>query len=158
MIFFIGGLGYCSLALFSHTVSPLSLCPFPSLGLSSALVGSVVTPLVHSEFRRELATHPDQARVNYVCNGLQYGFHVGFSPELASLRSSTRNLKSAGEHPVVVDKYLQNEIEKCRVAGPFVAPPLPNLHCSPFGVIPKKNQPGKWNTAEKRLRMRQPYL
>ena len=125
-------------------VYALSLCPFPSLGLSSALVGSVVTPLVHSEFRRELATHHDQARVNYVCNGLQYGFHVGFSPDLASLRSSTRNLKSAGEHPVVVDKYLQNEIEKCRVAGPFVAPPLPNLHCSPFGVIPKKNQPGKW--------------
>jgi hypothetical protein len=104
----------------------------------------VVALLVHSEFRHELATHPDQARVNYVCNGLQYGFHIGFSPDLASLRSSTRNLKSAGEHPVVVDKYLQNEIEKCHVAGPFVTPPLPNLHCSPFGVIPKKNQPGKW--------------
>ena len=109
---------------FLRLVYALSLCPFPSLGLSSALVGSVLTPLVHSEFRRELATHPDQARVNYVCNGLQYGFHVGFSPDLASLRSSTRNLKSAGEHPVVVDKYLQNEIENCRGRAPTAESPL----------------------------------
>lgn len=24
------------------------------------------------------------------------------------------------------------------------SPPFPTLHCSPFGVIPKKGQPGKW--------------
>ena len=32
-----------------------------------------------------------------------------------------------------------------RVAGPFRSPPLPNLHISSFGVIPKKGQPGKWH-------------
>lgn len=31
-----------------------------------------------------------------------------------------------------------------RVAGPFKLPPLPQLHVSPFGVIPKSHQPGKW--------------
>jgi hypothetical protein len=64
-----------------------------------------MTLLVHSEFRRELATHPYQAQVNYICKWLQYGFHGGFSPDLASLRSSARNLKTAGELPVVVDQY-----------------------------------------------------
>lgn len=32
-----------------------------------------------------------------------------------------------------------------RVAGPSTCPPLPNLHVSSFGVIPKRGQPGKWH-------------
>ena len=51
---------------------------------------------------------------------------------------------SATDHPDVIDKYLATEIAKSCVAGPFATPPFPNLHCSPFGVIPKKGQPGKW--------------
>ena len=35
-------------------------------------------------------------------------------------------------------------MHKGRIAGPFPIPPLPNLHTSRFGVIPKKHQPGKW--------------
>ena len=31
------------------------------------------------------------------------------------------------------------------VAGPFASIPLPNLHVSSFGVIPKKGQPAKWH-------------
>ena len=30
------------------------------------------------------------------------------------------------------------------MAGPFSAPPFPNLYVSSFGVIPKQGQPGKW--------------
>ena len=30
------------------------------------------------------------------------------------------------------------------MASPFPTPPLPSLHISRFGVIPKNNQPGKW--------------
>ena len=32
-----------------------------------------------------------------------------------------------------------------RVAGPFPQSPLPSLHVSHFGVIPRCNQPGKWH-------------
>ena len=35
-------------------------------------------------------------------------------------------------------------MELDRVAGPFSIPPIPNLHISRFGIIPKKYQPGKW--------------
>ena len=52
---------------------------------------------------------------------------------------------SAFLQPAVIDEYLQNELDKGRVAGPFVHPPWPNLHVSCFGVIPKKHQPGKWH-------------
>ena len=34
---------------------------------------------------------------------------------------------------------------RSRVAGPFTSIPLPNLHVSSFGVIPKKGQPAKWH-------------
>ncbi|CAB4023943.1 Hypothetical predicted protein [Paramuricea clavata] len=106
---------------------------------------SVVTPLCVSVFRRELEDHPDKGRVNYVCDGIQHGFRTGFCPELVHLRSSSRNMRSASDHPDVVDAYIGTELSKGRVIGPFTDPPVPNLHCSPFGVIPKKNQPGKWH-------------
>jgi hypothetical protein len=108
---FVGVLGYCSLALSFHTVSPLIFSasylvalPFPRIIIRSCrLCGASAGPLRISS--QAHYTHPDQARVNYVCKLLQYGFHFGFSPDLALLHSSTRNLKSAGEHPVVVDQY-----------------------------------------------------
>ena len=34
--------------------------------------------------------------------------------------------------------------QKHRVAGPCMVPPCPSHHTSPFGVIPKRHQPGKW--------------
>ena len=50
---------------------------------------------------------------------------------------------SALEHPWVADDYLI-EVSCGRVAGPFATPPVPGLHVSRFGVIPKNNQPGQW--------------
>ena len=46
--------------------------------------------------------------------------------------------------PSVIDSYLQNELVKGKIAGPFPTPPIANLHISSFGVIPKKHQPRKW--------------
>ena len=53
-------------------------------------------------------------------------------------------MPSASLQPSVIDDYLYTELVKGRVAGPFSSPPLPHLHISRFGVIPKKHQPGKW--------------
>ena len=43
----------------------------------------------------------------------------------------------------VIDHYLLNELEKGCIPGPYSISPLPSLHVSRFGVIPKKDQPGK---------------
>ena len=51
---------------------------------------------------------------------------------------------SALLNPQVIDSYLQSKVQKGRVAGPISQPPLPVLHVSRFGVIPKHHQPGKW--------------
>ena len=53
-------------------------------------------------------------------------------------------MRSAAEHPSVIDLYLLSEVSLGRVAGPFTAPPFPYLHISHSGVIPKSSQPSKW--------------
>ena len=103
-----------------------------------------VSPLQLAEFQRELVRHPDQNKVHYVLDGIEHGFSSGFDPSQVILQSSLRNMKSAAEHPDVIDVYLSNEVAKGRVAGPFATLPFPHLQCSPFGVIPKKGPPGKW--------------
>lgn len=103
-----------------------------------------VSPIQVDKLQLELLRHPDQGKVAYVLNGLKEGFRVGFEPSASSLKSASRNLQSSSLHPPVIDKYLQTEVEKGRVAGPFSSPPLSNLHISGFGVIPKRKQEGKW--------------
>ena len=102
-----------------------------------------VTPLKPDAFAEELRLHPDQALASFVVNGLRFGFRLGFQQN-GPLKSATRNKPSAYQHPRVIGEYLANEVALGRVAGPFSSPPISNLHVSSFGVIPKKNQPGKW--------------
>ena len=94
---------------------------------------------------KEASAHPDPRFVDYVLMGIQEGFHVGFNPASVSLRLARQNMLSASLQLSVIDDYLQTELAKGRVAGPFPAPPLPNLHISRFGIIPKKHQPDKWH-------------
>ena len=104
---------------------------------------SVVSPLNVLQFTLDLAEHPDRQAVNYVLEGLEHGFRLGFQPA-RRLRVAKRNKPSAFQNPHVIDDYLANEVARSRVAGPFPLIPLPNLHVSSFGVIPKKGQPAKW--------------
>ncbi|MEM6772491.1 MAG: reverse transcriptase domain-containing protein, partial [Bacteroidota bacterium] len=75
-------------------------------------------------------------------SGIRYGFRLGF--HALPPKSATRNKKSAEGLPAIVEEYLNHEVTLGRVAGPFSFPPLPDLHISSFGVIPKSGQPGKW--------------
>ena len=72
------------------------------------------------------------------------GFTWVFSPS-QKLKFAKKNKPSAAQHPSVVDQYLANEVSLGRVAGPFSAPPFPNLHESSFRVIPKRGLSGKWH-------------
>lgn len=103
-----------------------------------------VFPIQWGKLQLELATHPDQDMVAYVIQGLKDGFRLGFDPSKSKLKSASKNLQSSSLHPAVIDKYLQNEVENGRVAGPFSSPPMSNLQVNSFGVIPKRNQRGQW--------------
>ena len=52
---------------------------------------------------------------------------------------------SARMHPQVVTDYLQAELSRGRMLGPFCSVcDLPPLHINRFGVIPKGHNTGKW--------------
>jgi hypothetical protein len=103
----------------------------------------VVSPFNLHQFACELQSHPDRSKVDYVLSGIAHSFDIGFLPQFP-VTSGQKNKASAIAHPEIVDAYLQNEVALGRVAGPFLSSPLPNLHVSSFGVIPKAGQPGKW--------------
>ena len=63
---------------------------------------------------------------------------------LRSLSPAKKNKPSANQHAEVIDQYLANEVSFGQVLGPFPSTPLPNVHMSSFGVIPKRGKPGKW--------------
>jgi hypothetical protein len=52
-------------------------------------------------------------------------------------------MRSAVEHPEVVQKYLEAEKAARRVMGPFAVGEI-KAYISSLGVIPKKHKPGSW--------------
>ena len=108
------------------------------------MVLAINTPLRVNEWARALLAHPDQSFARYVCSGLNEGFRIGFQRG-SPLRPAGKNMQSAREHPEVVEEYLQNELSRGRMLGPFTrSDPLPPLHINRFGVIPKGHNTGKW--------------
>jgi len=105
---------------------------------------SVVSLLNVAEFSRQLAGQPDQNAASYVINGLRHGFWLGLH-HTHRLKSAKKKKPSALQHPSMINNYLANEDTLHWAAGPFISPPLPNLHVSTFGVIPTKGQQGKWH-------------
>ncbi len=104
----------------------------------------ITTPLRQREWERSLAGHPDAAFAMYICSGLKEGFRVGYCRNYP-LKSATRNMESATQHPEVVAEYLRKECASSRMLGPFPSMAhLPQLHVSRFGVIPKGHNTGKF--------------
>ena len=66
---------------------------------------------------------------------------AGLIPE----NQQNANLPSTHEHPEVIDKYKQEELNLGRIVGPFEKGDLqPPVHIHRFGIIPKKHQEGKY--------------
>jgi len=105
----------------------------------------IITPLRAEAWKKYLTNYPDQEFAQYLLQGIQHGFHIGFQGNTQGRRAK-RNLRSAYEHPEVIDAYLAREVDLRRVVRlhPTAAHALPNLRISPIGVIPKRNRPNKW--------------
>ena len=84
-----------------------------------------------------LADHPEQDFAQYVISGLENGFSIGFNG--SRRRTSSPNLPSAFDNAAFISDYLKNACQRGETAGPYLTPPLPDLHCSGLGVVPKKN-------------------
>ena len=101
------------------------------------------SPIDATRLQYELLHHPNRNFVNSLINTLKFGARIGYSgPQKARV---SRNLISASQHPEVVSSNLSKEIQKGRVAGPFLSSPLKHLQCHPVGVVPKKHS-SEWRT------------
>lgn len=101
----------------------------------------VNTPLIVSEWQRELATHPDQEFVSYILRGIEEGFRIGVSAEARQqCRSAGSNMPT--QKPEIVKEYLQQEVALGRMIR-LDPTQVQGVQISPIGLIPKKT-PNKW--------------
>ena len=82
-----------------------------------------------------LSTHPDEQFTAYIMSGLREGFHISLGRNQAIRKAST-NMPNKRDHPEVVQSYLQAELDKGTLLGPFDNSMLPHVHVSKFVVIP----------------------
>ena len=89
-----------------------------------------------------LQDHPDQNFVSYLIRGMKFGFRIGFN-RASAIQPSKR---SVADHATLVSEYLQQELERGFVLGPFDPQGFGSLaiQTSKIGVIPKKHMQGKW--------------
>ena len=93
-----------------------------------------------------LSGHPDRD-ADYIVSGIREGFRVGYSQGAKTtkpLSSARKNMQSAQENPHVVEEYLEEELARGVLLGPFQWEEVAGVHLNRFGVIPKSSQPGKW--------------
>ena len=90
-----------------------------------------------------MSRHPDTDFVDYILQGLEYGFQIGVS-ELANSVSAKRNMQSALDHLIVVEEYIAKEVQNGTMLGPFPFQSAPQVHINRFGVNPKSHQVNKW--------------
>ena len=123
--------------------SPATLARNKVLQQSRSQQPSVSTPIDVDVLEHELSSHPDRNFVNCLLNSLGFGTRIGYTgPHLPRVSC---NLISASQHPEVVSRNIDKEVNLGRVVGPFSSPPLPLLQCHPIGVFPK-NHTSEWRT------------
>ena len=105
---------------------------------------NIQTPLVLANWVKLLANHPEKEFTQFILNGIQLSFRVGFNYSQQVMKSKSRNMLSTLDHPTVVEAYIHNELTLGRLT--YIPNPtnLPWYHASPIGIIPKKHKPGKW--------------
>jgi len=123
----------CPVSVISPSIM-VPVCTFSPLAQAY-----LVSPLWLYQFQVELCNQPDRTAIGYVLSGFWEGFSIGYEASPISLRSASSNMRSALVHPSVIDAYLQAEVSSGRIVGLFSSPPVPQLHISRLGVIPKSS-------------------
>ena len=86
---------------------------------------------------RFLSSFHNQDLAQYLIAGFTHGFDIGFTGSFSDSRPA--NLRSAIQASEAVSTAISTEVKRGHTAGPFVAAPFTNFHCSPLGAVPKSN-------------------
>ena len=98
---------------------------------------NILTPLRYATWQGHLRPHPHQDLVQYFLQGISTGFRIEFDG--SSTQSAKNNMKSAVDHPAVIDDCLHDELSVGRISGPYMPSMCPYVHINRFGVIPKNH-------------------
>ena len=102
----------------------------------------ISSPLQPEVWQHHLQGFPDPRCPEFILRGLRGGFRIGFNSSLAC-QSTRRNMHTAYEHPDVVRKYLDREVQLQHLFPLTTGETLAESRMQ-FGVIPKRGQEGKW--------------
>ena len=87
-------------------------------------------------WRHLLANYHDKI----VCEFLEFGFPLDFDKNVYLNTDERRNHKGARDHPEFVNQYLEKELEKTRIVGPFKCNPFTvPIMVSPLNTVPKSS-------------------
>ena len=78
--------------------------------------------------------HTDRDYVSYILKGIEQGFRLGVNTSKV-FQSAKKNMLSSRENPTVIEEYLQKEVEKGNILGPFPSSLASVVHINRFGVI-----------------------
>lgn len=103
----------------------------------------IQTPAIAAVWEKQLAGHPDRQFVRYILQGLDQGFRIGFQHSSSRLQQAGSNMWI--KDPKVVSDYIAEELAVGRLVELSADEAIGlKIHCSPIGIIPKKNKPGRW--------------
>jgi hypothetical protein len=119
--------------------NPAATSRTPGSGAPSKGLQRGHTTLRHSQFERELLSHPDNAWTSWLLNAIEEGVPLGTQVQRAQAKHGTSLLLS-----YTLTSCQQKSPENVTWAGSLahLKHPPPSLKCSGVGVVPKKN--GKW--------------
>ena len=87
-----------------------------------------------------LNSHPDKLYARFLDRGLTYGFRIGFDRS-KPLKPARQNLPSVKANSSAVNRYIEDEVALGKLRH---TPQSSVSHISPIGILPKRNQPGKY--------------
>ena len=90
-----------------------------------------------------LQRHPDQHLAAFLRQGFTSGFRIRFKRD-QPYNQLTKNLSSVNVNPSVVDSYIAEEVAMGKLHQATPQAITEGIHISPIGIIPKRNQPGKF--------------
>ena len=96
------------------------------------------TPILIKSISQYLQHYPDRHAAQTLDTGFKEGFKLLYvGPRLPIF---SHNLVSANQYPDILQTKISKEVDEGRMVGPFLQPPMPNIHVSPIGLVPKKRR------------------
>ena len=99
------------------------------------VAGNKLPTPINSDKLHYFLQNYDANERTFLYEGFTEGFRMPFDGQCASV--VFQNHKSCRENPKNLKEKILSDLGQGRIAGPFDKPPLPNLVCSPLGLVPK---------------------